>query len=141
MYKIYALTNCDGCGVRIPLIRPIQLCLNKKLFLFTVRITTLAWFVEVNAETATTHPESVDDIIVLPCKHVYHYTCLRNTCIYNNPGTYAKECPLCRHKYTSFDVPTDDVYVPYFHKKKTKDTTKKYQFVDWNYICFLIKKN
>lgn len=90
--------------------------------------------VEVNTETATTHPESVDDIIVLPCKHVYHYTCLRNTCIYNNPGTYAKECPLCRHTYTSFDVPTDDVYVPYFHKKKPKDTTKKYQSVDWNTI-------
>ena len=89
--------------------------------------------VEVNAKTATTHPKSVEDIIVLPCKHVYHYTCLRNTCIYTNPGTYAKECPLCRHKYTSFDVPTDDVYVPYFHKK-LKHTTNKHKSVDWDTI-------
>ena len=52
MYKIYALTNGDGCGVRIPLIRPIQLCLNKKTILIycenndfsMVRVASPNWY-------------------------------------------------------------------------------------------------
>lgn len=93
---------------------------------------------EVCLNNAKTQPNSMHDMVSLPCKHIYHYVCLRNTSVYKNAGSSCKECPVCRQKYSPFDVPDDDIYVPGFHKKKQvagNEASSSYSEVNWNSIA------
>lgn len=91
---------------------------------------------ELDVSSAKTKPESVKDVVRLPCKHSYHYVCLRESCRHYTTSKASLECALCRTKFLAFDKPVDDVYVKTFHKvvAKAKPTNYEYEQVNWNTI-------
>ena len=86
---------------------------------------------EVNIANAKATPETIDDIVMLPCKHPYHYRCLREACRYHKIPKAGRECALCRKPYTPFDIPQGDTYVQHFHKQVVPVMVGKKK-VDWD---------
>ena len=71
---------------------------------------------ELDVVSAKTKPESVNDVVILPCQHSYHYKCLRESCRHYTTSKASLECALCRATFPAFDKPVDDMYVHTFHK-------------------------
>ena len=76
----------------------------------------------------------VDNIVELPCKHLFHYMCLRNSAKYNIVKKSARTCALCRKSFPPVIMPaSESVYIASFHlDSKTKLGYVKN--VDWETI-------
>lgn len=88
---------------------------------------------EVNAQNAKMSPQSKADVVMLPCKHPYHYACLREACRYHKVNKSGRECALCRAPYSAFQKPVDDIYVPLFHKP-VPTYAAGHQPIDWENV-------
>lgn len=91
---------------------------------------------ELEVSSAKTKPESVNDVVRLPCSHSYHYVCLRESCRHYTTSKASLECALCRSTFPAFDKPNDDIYVKTFHTvvAKAKPINSGYKPVNWDTI-------
>ena len=89
---------------------------------------------ELNVQDAKVVPHSKSDVVMLPCKHPYHYACLREACRHNKFNKAGRECALCRAPYPAYQQPLDDDgYVPAFHTKAQTCVSGLHP-VDWENV-------